>query len=77
MGGNAKIVSESYIWGFDLLMILVLLGTQNNSFHRLLEKMDELIEKGIIDEKVDVDVQKDVRYCTKLIFKSNYYNFLF
>lgn len=33
-------------------MILVLLGTQNNSFHRLLEKMDELIEKNIIDEKV-------------------------
>ena len=33
-------------------MILVLLGTQNNSFHRLLEKIDELIEKGIIDEKV-------------------------
>lgn len=52
MGGNAKIVSESCIWGFDLLMILVLLGTQNNSFHRLLEKMDELIEKGVIDEKV-------------------------
>ena len=33
-------------------MILVLLGTQNNSFHRLLEKMDDLIEKKIIDEKV-------------------------
>lgn len=35
-------------------MILVLLGTQNNSFHRLLEKLDELIEKKIIDEKVIV-----------------------
>ena len=33
-------------------MILVLLGTQNNSFHRLLEKLDELINKGIIDERV-------------------------
>ena len=33
-------------------MILVLLGTQNNSFHRLLEKMDELIEKKVVDEKV-------------------------
>lgn len=52
MGGNAKIVSESCVWRFDLLMILVLLGTQNNSFHRLLEKIDELIKKGIIDEKV-------------------------
>ena len=35
-------------------MILVTLGTQNNSFHRLLEKMDELINKGIINEKVIV-----------------------
>lgn len=33
-------------------MILVLLGTQNNSFHRLLEKIDELIKKEIIDEKI-------------------------
>ena len=35
-------------------MILVLLGTQNNSFHRLLEKIDELIEKQIINERVIV-----------------------
>ena len=35
-------------------MILVLLGTQNNSFHRLLEKIDELIEKKVIKEKVVV-----------------------
>ena len=35
-------------------MILVLLGTQNNSFHRLLEEIDNLIEKGIIKEKVKV-----------------------
>ena len=33
-------------------MILVLLGTQNNSFHRLLEKIDDLIEKGVIQEKI-------------------------
>ena len=35
-------------------MILVLLGTQNNGFHRLLEKIDELIEKQIINERVIV-----------------------
>lgn len=35
-------------------MILVMLGTQNNSFERLLKKMDELIEKKVIDEKVIV-----------------------
>ena len=35
-------------------MILVLLGTQNNSFHRLLEKMDELMQNEIITEEVVV-----------------------
>lgn len=35
-------------------MILVLLGTQNNSFHRLLEKIDELIESKVITENVIV-----------------------
>ena len=35
-------------------MILVLLGTQNNSFHRLLEEIDRLIEKNIITDEVIV-----------------------
>ena len=35
-------------------MILVMLGTQNNSFHRLLEEIDNLIKKGVIKEKVIV-----------------------
>ena len=35
-------------------MILVVLGTQNNSFHRLLEEIERIIEKGIINEKVVV-----------------------
>ena len=35
-------------------MILVLLGTQNNSFHRLLEKINDLINKKIIKEEVIV-----------------------
>ena len=35
-------------------MILVMLGTQNNSFHRLLEEIDNLIEKGIITDEVVV-----------------------
>ena len=35
-------------------MILVMLGTQNNSFHRLLEEIDRLIDKKIINEKVVV-----------------------
>ncbi len=33
-------------------MILVLLGTQNNSFIRLLEKIEECIDNGIINEEV-------------------------
>ncbi len=35
-------------------MIFVMLGTQNNSFHRLLEEVDKLIEKNVIQEKVIV-----------------------
>ena len=35
-------------------MILVLLGTQDNSFHRLLDKIQELIDKKIIKEEVVV-----------------------
>ncbi len=35
-------------------MILVLLGTQNNSFHRLLEEIDNLIQNGTIKEEVIV-----------------------
>lgn len=33
-------------------MILVLLGTQNNSFHRLLEEVQKCIDNGIIKEEV-------------------------
>ena len=35
-------------------MILVTLGTQHNSFHRLLEKIQEMIDKKVIKEKVIV-----------------------
>lgn len=35
-------------------MILVLLGTQDNSFHRLLDKIQELIDKKVIKEEVVV-----------------------
>ncbi len=35
-------------------MILVLLGTQNNSFIRLLDKIEELVKKEIIKEEVIV-----------------------
>ncbi len=35
-------------------MILVLLGTQNNSFHRLLEEIEKNIENGNIKEEVIV-----------------------
>ena len=35
-------------------MILVMLGTQNNSFHRLLEKIEELIKNDVIKDNVIV-----------------------
>mgnify|MGYP007012538052 CR=1 FL=1 len=38
----------------SLLMILVMLGTQNNSFHRLLEEIEKCIEEKIINEEVIV-----------------------
>ena len=33
-------------------MILVLLGTQNNSFYRLLEEVQKCIDEDIINEKL-------------------------
>lgn len=35
-------------------MILVLLGTQNNSFHRLLEEIDKKAEEGLIADEIIV-----------------------
>lgn len=35
-------------------MILVLLGTQNNSFHRLLEEVEKCINKNILNDEVVV-----------------------
>ncbi|MBO4293431.1 MAG: exopolysaccharide biosynthesis protein [Clostridia bacterium] len=35
-------------------MVLVMLGTQNNSFHRLLEEVEKCINNGIIDDEVIV-----------------------
>ena len=35
-------------------MVLVMLGTQNNSFHRLLEEIEKCIDNGIIKEEVIV-----------------------
>lgn len=35
-------------------MVLVLLGTQNNSFHRLLEEIDKLIQSNVIKDDVIV-----------------------
>ena len=35
-------------------MILVLLGTQNNPFNRLLEKIEKCIEDGIVKQRVVV-----------------------
>ena len=53
MGRNVKNISKSEIRRFNIL-ILIVLGTQDNSFHRLLEKVQELIDKNIIKEKVIV-----------------------
>jgi UDP-N-acetylglucosamine transferase subunit ALG13 len=54
MGRNVKNVSKSSVRRPNLLMILVLLGTQNNSFNRLLEEIEKNIANGNIKEKVIV-----------------------
>ena len=59
MGRNVKSLSKSSIRRFNLLMVLVMLGTQNNSFHRLLEEVEKCINHGIINEEVVVQAGRD------------------
>lgn len=54
MGKHEKIISKCRIWGVDFLMILVILGTQDKKFPRLLEAIDNEIEKGTIKDRVVV-----------------------
>lgn len=54
MEGNARALSKGKIRRFNLLMILVTLGTQDNSFYRLLEEVQKCIDEKIINEKVVV-----------------------
>lgn len=54
MGGYVETISECSLWGVDFLMIFVMLGSQDKSFKRLLNKIDDLMEKGIINEEVVV-----------------------
>ena len=53
MGKHVRTLSKSNIRGVDLL-ILVTLGTNDKSFHRLLEELERLIEKSIIEDPVVV-----------------------
>ena len=53
MGKYVRIISKSYIWGVDLL-ILITLGTQDKPFYRLLETVQKQIDNKIIKDKVIV-----------------------
>lgn len=53
-------LSESKVWGMDLLMILVSLGTQDRSFKRLLEAIEKQIELGNIKERVVVQAGETI-----------------
>ena len=44
----------------EKIMILVLLGTQNNSFHRLLEEVEKNIKDKTINEEVIVQDIKHI-----------------
>lgn len=54
MGKYERVISKRYLWGVDFLMILVILGTQDKEFPRLLKAIDQEIEKGVIKDKVIV-----------------------
>lgn len=53
MGKHVGTLSRCYLWGVDLL-IFVTLGTQDKPFTRLLVKLEEMIDAGMIQEPVIV-----------------------
>ena len=53
-------------------MILVVLGTQDKQFTRLLEAVDREIEKGVIKEKVVVQAGQNDERMTAFIETNNY-----
>ena len=54
MGKYVEIVSKSRFLGVDFLMILVILGTQDKSFSRLLKAVEKAIDDGTIKDEVIV-----------------------
>ena len=54
MGKYVEIVSKGRFWGVDFLMILVILGTQDKPFSRLLKAVEKAIDDGIIKDEVIV-----------------------
>ena len=60
MGEYVRVISKCCIWGVDILMILVTLGTQDKQFVRLLDIVQEQIDLGNIKDKVIVQA-----VCTK------------
>lgn len=60
MGEYVRVISKCCIWGLDILMILVTLGTQDKQFVRLLDIVQEQIDLGNIKDKVIVQAG-----CTK------------
>jgi len=59
-----KILSKCNIWGVDFL-ILVLLGTQDKKFNRLLEGIDSAIDNGYIKDDVIVQAGYSADYKSK------------
>lgn len=53
MGNNARILSEGCLWG-DYLLILVLLGTHELPFTRLLKEVERLKLEGFLMDEIIV-----------------------
>ena len=54
-------------------MILVLLGTQNNSFFRLLDEIENCIKTGIISEEVVVQAGHTLYHSDNACYCSPYW----
>lgn len=65
MGEHVGILSESNLWGLDIL-ILVTLGTNDKSFERLLAEVERLIDLGLIQEEVVVQAGKTIYHSEKM-----------
>lgn len=65
MGKYVRTLSQSNLWGVDLLMILVTLGTQDKPFYRLLEAIQNKLDNKKIKDDIIVQAGCSKNFKTK------------